>query len=266
MTSKKIAAAFRLTVPVMSGYIALGFAFGLLAVQKNYPVFIPVLMSLVLYTGAGQFLAVGLLSSGEPLSSVVLAEALVNIRHIVYGLSIISKYKGTGKWKPYLVFSLTDETYSLVSSVEIPENEDKGSFYGTISLLNHIYWISGTVLGSVLGLFLAKKTGFSLEGLDFSLTALFAVLLVDQIKKSKDFVPASIGFIATSFFILLWKFGILPDSNNILLFSLAAGTLSVLAVKKKTENTTENKTEIRNEKNPENKTENTTENKNGEEK
>ncbi len=258
MTSKKIAAAFRLTVPVMSGYIALGFAFGLLAVQKNYPVFIPVLMSLVLYTGAGQFLAVGLLSSGEPISSVVLAEALVNIRHIVYGLSIISKYKGTGKWKPYLVFSLTDETYSLVSSVDIPENEDKGSFYGTVSLLNHIYWISGTVLGSVIGIFIAGNTGFSLEGLDFSLTALFAVLLVDQIKKSKDFSPALIGFTATSFFILLWRFGILPDSNNILLLSLAAGTLSVLAVKKKTENTAES----RDEKNLENKTEY----KNGEEK
>ena len=110
----------KLTMPVFFGYIAIGIPFGIMLVKAGYPWWLAPVMSLTMYAGAGQFIAVGLFAKGVSLSEIAIAELMVNIRHIVYGLSLIKKFKDTGKWKPYLVFALTDETYALLTVTDLP--------------------------------------------------------------------------------------------------------------------------------------------------
>lgn len=148
-------------------------------------------MSIFMYAGAAQFIAIGLFSAGTPLSAILITEALVNIRHIVYGLSLITKYKNSKKWKPYLIFALTDETYSLLTTIDAPKDSKSEDFYGLVSLLNHSYWVTGSVLGALIGNFIP----FDLTGVDFALTALFAVLTVEQLLKTKDIIPILVGTI-----------------------------------------------------------------------
>ena len=231
MTKTHFRIAFRLTTPVLFGYLALGMGFGLMISARRYPLFLTPFMSIFMYAGAGQYVAVGLFAAGTPLSMILIAEALVYIRHIVYGLSLISKLKGTGAWKTYIVFALTDETYSILTAANVPDGADSGAFYGTIALLDHAYWIFGTVLGSLLGSALESKTALPLGGVDFALTALFAVLLIDRIKQSKDFAPPLIGGACTAMAIVLWKRGVFPDGSAILPASLAAGVVCIAVIK-----------------------------------
>jgi len=182
-------AAFPVTVPVLFGYIAIGMPFGLMLVKAGYPWFLAPIMSVLMYAGAGQYIAVGLFASGVPLGGMLVTMLAVNIRHIVYGLSLIEKFKEAGRWKPYLIFALTDETYALLTGVKVPANVKPGAFYGSIALLDHLYWVVGGLLGALAGQFIP----FSFKGVDFALTALFAVLLIDQIRASRDVVPAIIG-------------------------------------------------------------------------
>ena len=231
MTKTHFRIAFRLTTPVLFGYLALGMGFGLMISARRYPLFLTPFMSIFMYAGAGQYVAVGLFAAGTPLSMILITEALVNIRHIVYGLSLISKLKGTGAWKTYIVFALTDETYSILTAANVPDGADSGAFYGTIALLDHAYWISGTVLGSLLGSALESKTALPLGGVDFALTALFAVLLIDRIKQSKDFAPPLIGAACTAMAIVLRKRGVFPDGSAILPASLAAGVVCIAVIK-----------------------------------
>lgn len=211
--------AFRTTLPVLFGYIALGIAFGLVLTDANYPWWLAPIMSVFIYAGAAQFVAVGLFAAGTPLTAILITEALVNIRHIVYGLSLITKYRGTGKWKPYLIFALTDETYSLLTTVDVPEGSTPTTFYGLVSLLDQSYWVTGSILGALIGNFIP----FDLAGVDFALTALFAVLTVEQLLKTKDIIPILTGTITTIAAILLWRFNIIQSSSNILLIALCAG-------------------------------------------
>ena len=231
MTKTHFRIAFRLTTPVLFGYLALGMGFWLMISARRYPLFLTPFMSIFMYAGAGQYVAVGLFAAGTPLSMILITEALVNIRHIVYGLSLISKLKGTGAWKTYIVFALTDETYSILTAANVPDGADSGAFYGTIALLDHAYWIFGTVLGSLLGSALESKTALPLGGVDFALTALFAVLLIDRIKQSKDFAPPLIGAACTAMAIVLWKRGVFPDGSAILPASLAAGFVCIAVIK-----------------------------------
>jgi 4-azaleucine resistance transporter AzlC len=218
--------AARLTVPVFFGYIAIGIPFGLMIVNAGYPWWIAPLMSLFMYAGAGQYIAVGLFAAGLPLTQILVTELFVNIRHIVYGLSLIDKFKAAGKWKPYLIFALTDETYAILTSVDLPKGAEAGPFFGTIAMLDHLYWILGSVIGAAAYSVLEhyKLSGF-LAGVDFALTALFVVILIEQIKKSKDFVPPLIDAVAGLAAVVLSRAGILPSSNIILVaivFALAA--------------------------------------------
>jgi len=184
-----IRAAFPVTVPVLFGYLAIGIPFGLLLVKTGYPWWVAPLMSILMYAGAGQYIAIGLFAAGVPVAGMVLTILMVNIRHIVYGLSLIEQFRTVGRWKPYLVFSLTDETYALMTGVKVPDNVKSGEFYGSIALLDQSYWLAGTLIGALAGQFIP----FSFAGIDFALTALFAVLLIDQLKRTKDAVPAAIG-------------------------------------------------------------------------
>lgn len=184
---------FPQTIPVMAGYISLGIAFGLLLQSIGYGPIWAFSMSLFIYAGSAQFLAVELLAAGASLIQVALLTLLLNFRHIFYGLSMIEKYRGTGIRKLYLIFGLTDETYALLTGYKTPEGLRDKDYYFAVTLMNQFYWILGCVLGSVAGSIIP----FDLTGIDFAMTALFAVLVVEQWKTHKDHLPAILGFVIT---------------------------------------------------------------------
>lgn len=190
---KTIAAAFPVTIPVLMGYLAIGLAFGLMLQSAGYGVLWAFLMSLTIYAGSGQYLGVSLLATGAPLAQVAFLTLMINFRHLVYGLSMLEKFRGMGKRKLYMIFSLTDETYALLSSVKAPEGVDEHDYYFTIAWMNHSYWIAGSVLGSVLG----AALGFDTTGVDFAMTALFIVIAVGQWKAAGSHIPALLGAVAT---------------------------------------------------------------------
>ena len=177
------------TLPVMAGYLVLGMGFGILLHTRGYGLFWSAAMSLLIYAGSMQYLAVDLISGGAGLITAAVTTLMVNARHLFYGISMIGKYRDTGWRKPYLIFALTDETYSLNCS-GAPEGVDReGDYYFLVSLFNHSYWVLGSILGSLLG----KAIPFSTEGIDFALTALFVTVFVEQWISTKDHIPALLG-------------------------------------------------------------------------
>lgn len=184
---------FPQTIPVMAGYISLGIAFGLLLQSKGYGPIWAFLMSLFIYAGSAQFLAVELLAAGATLIQVALLTFLLNFRHLFYGLSMIEKYRGTGIRKFYLIFGLTDETYALLTGYKTPDGLRDKDYYFAVTLMNQFYWVLGCVLGSVAGSIIP----FDMTGIDFAMTALFAVLVVEQWKTHKAHLPAILGFVIT---------------------------------------------------------------------
>lgn len=178
------------TIPVMTGYLVLGFGFGIILKSAGYGIWLTFAMSLLIYAGSMQYVAVGLLTSGASMITAALTTLMVNARHLFYGISMLGKYKGTGKRKPYLIFALTDETYSLVCSDDLPvPPEQRKNYYFFVSLFNHIYWVTGSVAGAVVGTLIK----FNSEGIDFALTALFLTIFLEQWLTSKRHIPAIIG-------------------------------------------------------------------------
>ena len=190
ITKNEIKKALKSTAPVLSGYMVLGFGFGLVLNSKGFGVLWALLMSLFIYAGSMQYVAIDLLSGGASVVTMAITTVLVNARHIFYGISMVDKYKGTGKIKPYLIFSLTDETYSLVCTDD--ENSSHG-YYLLVSLFNHFYWVTGSVLGAAVG----SAFNFSPKGIDFALTALFVTVFVEQWLSSKDHTAAIVGAAAS---------------------------------------------------------------------
>lgn len=176
--------AARDTLPVLAGYLVLGFGFGLLMNSRGFSFWWSVSMSLFIYAGSMQYLAADLLTGGASLLTAALTTLLVNARHLFYGVSMLERY-GAVRRKPYLIFGLTDETYSLVCAGERKED----SYYFRVTLLDHLYWVGGTALGALAGSFLH----FNTEGIDFALTALFLTVALEQWLSGKDHVPALIG-------------------------------------------------------------------------
>ena len=174
----------------MTGYLVLGFGFGIILRAAGFGIPLAFAMSLCIYAGSMQYVAVGLLTSGASLVTAALTALMVNARHLFYGISMLDRYKGTGAYKPYLIFSLTDETYSLVCGdlPEIPETQRK-HYYVLVSGLNHLYWVIGSVAGAVVGTLLR----FNSEGIDFALTALFVTVFLEQWLSSKKHFSAIIG-------------------------------------------------------------------------
>ena len=154
-------------------------------------------MSLFIYAGSMQYAAIELLSGGAGLITMALTTFIVNARHLFYGISMIDKYRDTGRIKPYLIFSLTDETYSLVCS---EENESSRTYYLLISLLNHIYWVTGSVAGAGVG----SAFNFAPKGIDFALTALFVTVFVEQWLSSKDHTSALIGVFSSAICLIIF--------------------------------------------------------------
>ena len=187
-------AAFPATLPVLTGYLCIGMAYGLLMANAGYGIFWALLLSLLCYAGSMEFVAVSLLTAGfDPVQALLMA-LMINARHAFYGLSMLEKYRGTGWARPFLIFSLTDETFSLVSTLEPPDGVTRRDFYFWISLLDYLYWQVGSVLGALIGGLLP----FDTTGLDFALTALFIVLFLEQWRKRENRPAALIGLGCTA--------------------------------------------------------------------
>lgn len=200
MKKSAVRAAFLDTVPVMAGYLFLGFGFGIVLYQSGYGVLWALAMSLFIYAGSMQYLTVSLLSGGAGLLTAAMTTLLVNARHLFYGISMVDTYKGAGKKKPYMIFALTDETYSLVSQNQMPDGVSRHSYCFLVSLFDQIYWVVGSVVGSVAGSVLP----FNFEGIDFALTALFVTIFVEQWLSTDNHKPAIIGVAATALCLALF--------------------------------------------------------------
>jgi len=144
---------------------------------------------LLIFAGSIQYISIALLTSAfNPLYTLLLT-LMVNARHLFYGISMLERYKGAGRLKPYLVFGLTDETFSLLSAVEPPEGISRKWFQFFVTMLNHVYWVAGSALGNIIG----SMISFNTKGLDFVLTALFVVIFIDQWRSTKNHIPALVG-------------------------------------------------------------------------
>lgn len=192
--------AFRASLPVMAGYLVLGTGFGILMHSHGYSWYWAVLMSIAIYAGSMQYVAIDLLSAGANFITFALMTLAVNARHLFYGLTMLTKYKKTGKAKPYLIFALTDETFSLVCDADLPENIDTTKYYLFVSLFNQLYWVLGSLFGTLLG----SALSFNTMGVEFSMTALFTVTVVGQWEKSQNHLPALTGFLISVLCLLLF--------------------------------------------------------------
>lgn len=213
--------AFLATIPVMAGYIVLGIGFGVLLADKGYSFWWALLMSLTIYAGSMQYVGVSLLASGASLLSTALMTLMVNARHIFYGISMLTKYKDIGKAKPYLIFSLTDETYSLLCEPNLSEDINTKWYYIFVSVMDQCYW----VLGSFIGAFLGNKLSFNSAGIDFSMTALFVIIFVEQWEGTKQHLPALLGLAVSIICLLIF------GPANFLIPSMLGITIGLFSLK-----------------------------------
>lgn len=179
MTTHCLKVALRTTIPVFLGYISCGIAFGLITINAGYPWWLAPVTGILIFAGAGQFLAVPLFAAGTPIPVILVTELLLNIRHIVYGLPLINQFKECKRFKPYLIYALTDETFSLLTTTTVPPDIPAEDYYFAVSILDQSYWVGGSLIGALVGAMIP----FDMTGVDFALTALFAVLSIDQIQK-----------------------------------------------------------------------------------
>ena len=233
MDRNVLSAAFHVTIPVLMGYLAIGMAFGLMMDSAGYNVFWALLMSLIIYAGAGQYMGVTLLAAGASPLQTALMTLLLNFRHMFYGLSMLEKFRGMGLRKLYMIFSLTDETYALLSSARAPAGVEEHDYYFAVAMLDHSYWILGSVLGSVLG----AALGLDTTGVDFAMTALFLVIAVGQWKKAGSHLPALLGGAATLLSLML------VGAEEMLLPALGMIVLALTALRPKLDDCCEEKKE-----------------------
>ena len=182
-------AALRSSLAVLAGYLVLGVAFGLLLNSIGLGVFWAAAMSILVYAGSAQFLAVSLIGASASLPQVALLTFLLNFRHFFYGLSMVSRYQGVGKRKLYLAFALSDETYAILAGALPPAQVDPADYYFAVSLLDQCYWVAGSLIGATVG----QLITFDTTGVDFAMTALFVVLAVEQWKSARRHAPALFG-------------------------------------------------------------------------
>ncbi len=229
MKKRAFRAAVPYTLPICAGFLFLGMSYGFLMRSKGFSFVYPMMMSLVIFAGSMEFVTVNLLLSAfHPLHAFLLT-LMVNARHLFYGISMLEKYKNMGWKKPYLIYGMCDESFSVNCTADPPPDVDRGWFMLFVTLLNHIYWVTGAAFGALLG----YAVHFDTKGIEFVMTALFLVMFIDQWEKTKNHKPALIGLGCST--ICLAVFG----SGSFLLPSMACIILSLLAGKK--ENTKETK-------------------------
>ncbi len=186
---RALRAAFPHTIPILAGFLFIGLAYGVYMNVSGFSFLFPAAMSILIFGGSLEFLAVSmLLSKFAPLSALLVA-LMVQARHLFYGIAMLDRYRGLGWKRPYLIYGLCDETFSINCTAEIPEGVDRGWFYFFVTLLNQLYWFVGATLGGLLGSLFA----FNTEGLDFVMTAMFVVIFIDQCRKEKQPWTALIG-------------------------------------------------------------------------
>jgi 4-azaleucine resistance transporter AzlC len=200
--AKTFAAAFRYSIPVLLGFLALGTAYGLVLTDSGLPWWLAPLSSVVIYAGSGQFLAAALFASGAGLAEIVLAEIVLNARHMAYGISLFKKINSSGRYKWYLIYALADETFALIST--LPEKPEAGIdptlLMVYISLLNQIYWAAGSLTGALAGTLIP----FNFEGVGFALTALFVVLMLEQARRVKKMSPFVVSALVSVLAVLVF--------------------------------------------------------------
>jgi len=216
---KAFISAFPHTIPVLTGFLVLGMAYGVLMQTKGYGTLWAVLMSAIAFCGSMQFVAVTLLTVAFDPVSAFLLSIMVNARHLFYGIAMLSKYKGLGKIRFFLIYVLCDETFSISSTASIPEGINRKYFYLSISFLDYFYWVFGTFLGGLLGSVIHINT----KGLDFVLTALFVVLFLEQLKEKKNRIYGLIGVVCTVLCLIVFGAGnlVIPSMAAILAVLLA---------------------------------------------
>lgn len=220
---RALKAAFPHTIPVLTGYAFLGFAYGFLMNSKGYGVGWAVLFSLIVFAGSAQYTAITFLTAVfDPLAAFILS-LMINARHLFYGVSMLTKYKETGRLKPYLIFGLTDETFSIISTTSVPDGVDQKWFWFFITALDHGYWVLGTALGGLIGYLIS----FNTKGLDFVLTALFVTIFLGQWDRSSQRLPAAIGVICSIVCLLIF------GQSNFIIPAMAAILLILTGLQKK---------------------------------
>jgi 4-azaleucine resistance transporter AzlC len=215
-------AAFKASFPVLLGYVTIGVAFGLLLVKSGQPWWIASIMSLVVYAGAAQFMAVGLLAAGTGIAEIAILTLVINARHMVYGLSLLDRFAPCKRFKAYLVFALTDETYGILTTVKPPEGIDREAFYASVSALDQSYWVIGSTVGALVGGIIP----FDTKGIEFALTALFIVLLVEQARAVRKAAPYLVATAATGGALLL------VGPANFLVVAILASIIGILPFRK----------------------------------
>lgn len=226
MDRKLLKTAFINTIPVMTGYFVLGLGFGIISEKNGYGIWWAFAMSTFIYAGSMQYVTISLLTSGASLLSAALTTLMVNARHLFYGISMIEKYRDAGKKKPYLIFALTDETYSLVCNGECPEGTDYHTYCMLVSFMDQCYWVIGSIAGALVG----SALEFNTTGIDFAMTALFVTVFVEQWLSTKNHISALIGLGCSAICLLIF------GSDHFLIPSMITITVMLSVCRKYTEN------------------------------
>lgn len=189
MKRKAFKAAFPHTLPIFAGFWFLSMAYGIYMNSAGFSFIYPMFMSMLIFGGSLEFVAVEMLLSPFAPLQVIIMTLLLQARHLFYGISMLDKFKGLGWKKPYLIFGMCDETFSINYTAEIPEDVDRGWFMFFVTLLNQFYWVSGATIGGLLG----SLIKFDTTGIGFVMTAMFVVIFLDQWLKEKDHISSLIG-------------------------------------------------------------------------
>ncbi|MEE1314594.1 MAG: AzlC family ABC transporter permease [Faecalimonas sp.] len=192
--------AFPYTIPVLTGYLFIGTAFGVMYAEKGYSFLWAILMSALVFAGSGQYLAVNFFVPGVSFLQVIFLTFMVNVRHVFYGISLVERFNRFGKLRWYMIFGLTDETYSLLCTTKVPEGVEEEKFLFAITLLDHSYWILGSAIGAIAKTLLP----ISSEGIEFAMTALFVVIFIEQWMEKKNRIPAVIGVVCAAIGVLVF--------------------------------------------------------------
>ena len=227
--SKALCCAFPRTLPILAGFLFLGATYGVYMNVSGFPFWYPLAMSIVIYGGSLEFLAVSMLLAPYAPVQVFLTALLVQARHLFYGIAMLDKYKGLGWKKPYLIFGLCDETFSVNCTAEIPPEVDLGWFYFFVTLLDQLYWVGGATLGGLLG----SLISFNTEGLDFVMTAMFVVIFLEQWRKEPHHVSQWVGLAASVACLLIF------GADNFLIPTMVCILAALTALRRPIEHRTE---------------------------
>lgn len=201
---KALVAAFPYTIPIFAGFWFLGMAYGVYMNVSGFSFWYPLLMSLTIFGGSLEFVAVSMLLGPFAPLQTFLMTLMIQARHLFYGIAMLDRFQGLGWKRLYLIFGMCDESFSILYTVRAPEGVDEGWFMFFVTLLNQFYWVSGSTLGGILG----SLISFDTEGLDFVMTAMFVVIFLEQWLKEERHITALVGLCASA--LCLWCFG--PDS------------------------------------------------------